>query len=415
MINAVASSTRSGRIRFVLILGSLSALAPLSIDLYLPGLPELSRELDASAAEVQLTLTSCLIGLALGQLLAGPLSDRLGRRRPLLVGLAAYAAASFACALSPTVYALVALRLVQGLAGAAGIVIARAIVRDLRSGAAAARLFSSLMLVTGLTPILAPIVGGQLLQVTSWRGLFVALAAAGVVLALATAAWLAETLPPEQRHGGSWHETMGTFRRLARDRVFVGYALVLGFAFGELLAYIAGSPFVIENLYGVSPRLFAIVFGVNSLGIVACSQVNGLLVMRIDPQRLLAGGLVTGALGGVALLAVTLAGIGLAGILPCLFVVVSSIGFVMPNATALAMTELPHVAGSASALLGVLQFVIGAAAAPLVGISGGRSAVPMAIVTATFGILGCVLLVLTRRAVRTPRSVPSTARAGEEA
>ena len=400
MINAVASSSLSGRIRLVVVLGSLSALGPLSIDLYLPGLPELSRALGASTSETQLTLTACLMGLALGQLLAGPLSDRQGRRRPLLVGLAAYAAASFACALSPTIYALIALRLVQGLAGAAGIVIARAIVRDLRSGAAAAQLFSVLMLVTGLAPILAPIIGGQLLQVTSWRGLFVLLAASGVLLLLASAAWLTETLPHERRDEGSWRETTRTFRRLLRDRVFMGYALVLGLAFGELFAYIAGSPFVIEDLYGVSPQVFAVVFGVNSVGIVACSQVNGLLVTRVGPRRLLTRGLVAGALAGVSLLVVSLAGIGLAGILPCLFVVVSSIGFVMPNATALALTEYPHVAGSASALLGLLQFAMGAAAAPLVGISGGSSAVAMAAVTATFGVLACVLLVLTRRAVR---------------
>jgi len=392
------ASTLSARIRLVLILGALSAMGPLSIDFYLPGLPELSDDLDASATQAQLTLTACLAGLAVGQLLAGPLSDRLGRRRPLLVGLACYAAASLACALSPSIYALVLLRLVQGFAGAGAIVIARAIVRDLRSGAAAARLYSVLMLVTGLAPMLAPILGGQLLQVMSWRGLFVGLAAAGVLLLLGSISWLAETLPPAMRHAGGWRETTRVFHRLARDRVFVGYALVLGLSFGEMFAYIAGSPFVVEDVYGVSPQLFAVVFGVNALGIVACSQLNGLLVGRVGPTRLLASGLAVGAVGGVTLLAVALAGgIGLAGILPCLFAIVSSIGLVIPNATALALTGYdPHVAGSASALLGVLQFGFGAAVAPLVGAAGVESAVPMAVVMATLGLCACGAFFLTR-------------------
>ena len=398
MTTIALASTLSARIRLVLILGALSAMGPLSIDFYLPGLPELSDDLDASATQAQLTLTACLAGLAVGQLLAGPLSDRLGRRRPLLVGLACYAAASLACALSPSIYALVLLRLVQGFAGAGAIVIARAIVRDLRSGAAAARLYSVLMLVTGLAPMLAPILGGQLLQVMSWRGLFVGLAAAGVLLLLGSISWLAETLPPAMRHAGGWRETTRVFHRLARDRVFVGYALVLGLSFGEMFAYIAGSPFVVEDVYGVSPQLFAVVFGVNALGIVACSQLNGLLVGRVGPTRLLASGLAVGAVGGVTLLAVALAGgIGLAGILPCLFAIVSSIGLVIPNATALALTGYdPHVAGSASALLGVLQFGFGAAVAPLVGAAGVESAVPMAVVMATLGLCACGAFFLTR-------------------
>jgi DHA1 family bicyclomycin/chloramphenicol resistance-like MFS transporter len=390
-------STLSGRVRFVLILGALSAMGPLSIDFYLPGLPALSDDLDASASQAQLTLTACLAGLAVGQLLAGPLSDRLGRRRPLLIGLFGYTAASLACALSPTIYALVVLRLVQGFAGAGAIVIARAIVRDLRSGAAAARLYSILMLVTGLAPMLAPILGGQLLRVMSWRGLFVGLAIAGVCLLLGSVSWLAETLPPGLRHPGSWRGTASTFSRLVHDRVFVGFALVLGLAFAQMFAYIAGSPFVIEDVYGVSPQLFAVAFGVNALGIVACSQLNGLLVNRVGPTRMLEAGLTVGAIGGVTLLAVSVGGIGLAGILPCLFVIVSSIGLVLPNATALALSGYdPQVAGSASALLGVLQFAFGAAVAPLVGAVGVDSAVPMAVVMATLGLSAFGAFLLTR-------------------
>lgn len=388
----------SRRIRLVVILGALSAFGPLSIDLYLPGLPELSRDLHAHAWEGQLTLTSCLAGLALGQLLAGPLSDRFGRRRPLIVGLAGYCVATVACAAAPSVYVLVALRLVQGLAGAAGIVIARAIVRDLRSGAAAARLFSLLLLVTGLAPTLAPILGGQLLRLTSWRGLFIALAVIVLALLVATATGLPETLPWERRDTRGWQQTMRTFRDLARDPVFVGYALVPGIAFGEMFAYISGSPFVLENVYGMSAQLYGVVFAVNALGLVVLSQLNAALVGRRSPERLLAAGLALGAAGSVTLLAVILiGGIGLWGILVCLFAIVSSLGFVLPNASALALTDYPQVAGSASALLGVMQFTIGAAVAPIVGSAGAHTALPMGIVIAVLGLAAVGGMVRTHR------------------
>jgi DHA1 family bicyclomycin/chloramphenicol resistance-like MFS transporter len=395
----VSRSALIRRLRLGLIIGSLTALAPLSIDLYLPALPELTSSFGASASEGQLTLTACLAGLALGQMLFGPLSDRLGRRPPVLAGLAAYGAASLACAFASSLWVLVALRLVQGLAGAAGIVIARAVVRDLRSGAAAARFFSYLMLVTGMAPILAPILGAQLLRVTTWNGLFVTLAIVGFLLLLATAAGLDETLPASRRRRGSVHETVRTSISLLRDRVFLGYALVLGFAFGELFAYIAGSPFVLQDIYGVSPQLYGGVFALNAVGLVVSGQINAALVGRVAPARLLAFGVAVSVTAGLCLLAVVLVGgIGLAGILPCLFAVVASLGFVMPNATALALTDYPHVAGSASALLGVLQFLIGAAVAPLAGAAGSESAVPMAVVIAALGVAAVAALDLSRRA-----------------
>ena len=394
----------SRQVRLGLIIGCLSALAPLSIDLYLPALPELTHGFGAGASAGQLTLTACLAGLALGQVVAGPLSDRLGRRRPLLVGLGIYCAASLACALAPSLWVLVALRLLQGLGGAAGIVIARAVVRDLRAGAAAARVFSMLMLVTGVAPVLAPVVGAQLLRVTSWRGLFVALSIIGLLLLLAVAVGLDETLPADRRRRGSWSQTARTFDRLLRDPIFLGYALVIAAAYGELFSYIAGSPFVIQDAYGVSPQLYGGVFALNALGLVVCGQINAALVGRVTPKRLLAFGVVIAAAAGLCLLAfVIVGGIGLAGILPCLFVVVASLGFVMPNATALALTAYPHVAGSASALLGLLQFLIGAAVAPLAGASGSASAVPMAVMIALLGMGGIGALGLTRRAAASSR------------
>jgi len=371
-----------GRVRLLLILGALSAFAPLSIDMYLPALPALGRGFGATASQAQFTLSACLLGLALGQMIAGPLSDALGRRRPLLTGVAAYAAASLLCVIAPSVGLLVLLRFIQGLAGAAGIVIARAIVRDRYSGIAAARYFSLLMLVNGLAPILAPIIGGQLLRVTSWRGVFVTLALIGVVLLLATARGLPETLAPADRHTCGIPATLVTFRRLLADRSFVGYALSSGFAFAAMFAYIAGSPFVLQDIYGVSPQLFSVVFGVNALGIIAASQINGRLVGRAPLRRLLAIGVGLTALGGLALLAVVVGRVGLVGVAPALFVVVASQGLVLPNATTLALSGHPRTAGSASALLGVLQYSIGAAAAPLVGIGGAASALPMAVVIA---------------------------------
>lgn len=386
----------------VVLLGALSAMGPLSMDLYLPGLPRMAGDLGTAASPAQLTVTACLLGLALGQLLAGPVSDARGRRGPLLVGLVAYGIASALCALAPTVWALIALRFVQGFAGAAGIVIARAVVRDRHSGVEAARFFALLMLVNGLAPILAPLIGGALLQVTTWRGIFAVLAAAGAVLAVATAVGLPESLAPERRHTGGLRTTRAAFRILLADRAFAGYALSAGLAFAAMFAYIAGSPFVLEDLYGLSPQLFSVVFGVNALGIVVLSQVGGRLVARVGPRRLLAAGLCGSAGGGAALLLAALAGLGLWALLPALWVVVASIGLVAPNSTALALAAHGEHAGSASALIGMAQFSLGAIAAPLVGLGGGASAVGMAAVIAALGAGALATFATLTRGDRAP-------------
>jgi DHA1 family bicyclomycin/chloramphenicol resistance-like MFS transporter len=374
--------------------------------MYLPGLPSLGRSLAAPAWAVQLTLTACLAGLALGQVLAGPLSDRFGRRRPLIAGVALYALASLLCAAAPSVAVLVVLRFAQGAAGAAGIVIARAIVRDMHSGAAAARFFSLLMLVNGLAPILAPVIGGQVLRVTTWRGVFVILAAIGVLLAAAAAAGLRETLPPEARHAGGVGDTVRTFGRLLTDRTFLGYALACGLAFGAMFAYISGSPFVIQDIYGASPQLFSVMFATNALGLVLSSQVNRVLLRAIQPRTILRTALRVQALAGLTLLVVVAAGGGAWGIVPLLFVVVASLGLVFPNATALALADHPRVAGSASGLLGVLQFIVGAATAPLVGVAGTGTALPMALTIAVLGVGGALsATVLATGPARLPRPV----------
>jgi MFS transporter, DHA1 family, multidrug resistance protein len=383
--------------QLVLLLGALSTFGPLSMDLYLPGLPSMARDLSAPAWAAQLTITTSMLGLAGGQLVAGPISDARGRRGPLLAGLTAYMLASLLCAMAPTIWVLLALRLVQGAAGAAGIVIARAIVRDLHSGVAAARFFAMLMLVAGLAPILAPLVGGQLLHVTDWRGIFVVLAGIGGALLLAAWWSLPDTLAPADRHAGGLRATLRVFGGLVRDRAFMGYTLAMGLSFGAMATYISGSPFVLEDIHGVSPQLFSVIFAVNAGGLVVASQVSRATVARAGPRRLLIIGTATSAIGGVGVLAAVVFDLGLAALLPGFFLVVASLGLVLPNSSALALADHPRTAGSASALLGLSQFAIGAAAAPLAGVGGSDTALPLAIVAATLSVSGLAcLLVLTR-------------------
>jgi DHA1 family bicyclomycin/chloramphenicol resistance-like MFS transporter len=384
-------------IRLVVILGSLSAFAPLSIDMYLPAFPSLARDLHAGPSAVQLTLTACLIGLATGQLVVGPLSDVLGRRRPLLVGLACYTVLSAACLVAPSVWALAALRLLQGFGGSAGLVIAIAAVRDRYAGVAMARYLSTLMLVNGLAPIVAPVIGGQLLRFTSWRGVFVVLTAVGVVLLVACLAWFEESLPPERRRTGSMRDTLRSYGVLVRDRRFTGYALTGGFAFAAMFAYISGSSFVLQDIFGLSPQQFALVFGTNALGILAVGQLNRWLVTRVSPRLLLAVGLTAAFAGGMLLLAAVLADWGLPALLPGLFAVVASIGIALPNTRALATVEYRDLAGTSSALLGVGQFAVGGLVAPLIGIGGTGTAVPMVVVIAVLTVLALVVFGLMTR------------------
>ncbi len=380
-----------------LILGGLTATPPLAMDMYLPALPEVTRSLHAPAATVQLTLTACLAGMALGQLLVGPMSDRWGRRRPLLAGLAVYVVATALCALAPTVEALVAFRLAQGLAGAAAIVIARAVVRDLYDGVAMARFFSTLMLISGVAPVVAPLIGGQVLRATDWRGVFVVLTVVGVLLAGLVWRRLPETLAPEDRHSGGVGEALRAMRGLLADRAFTGYMLAGGFAFAALFAYIAASPFVIQEIYGASPQTFSLLFGLNSVGLVVVGQINGkVLVGRVSLDRVLGVGLAIVILAAAALLLMSLDVFGEVGLVPvaaALFVLMSAMGVTLPNTQALALLRTKHAAGSASALLGTSSFLIGAIASPLVGIAGEDTAVPMAVVqlSAALVALACFM------------------------
>ncbi|PPS90270.1 multidrug effflux MFS transporter [Streptomyces sp. MH60] len=380
-----------------LILGSLTATPPLAMDMYLPALPEVTRSLSAPAATVQLTLTACLAGMALGQIVVGPMSDKWGRRRPLLAGLAVYVVATALCAVAPNVELLVAFRLVQGLAGAAGIVIARAVVRDLYDGVAMARFFSTLMLISGVAPVVAPLIGGQILRVTDWRGVFVVLVVVGVVLGVVVWARLPETLPVEERHAGGVGDTLRAMRGLLADRAFTGYMLVGGFAFASLFAYVAASPFVMQEIYGASAQTFSLLFGLNSIGLVVVGQINGkILVGRVRMDRVLGLGLVVVIAAATVLLLMSLGVFGEVGLGPVaavLFVLMSAMGISLPNTQALALMRVKKSAGSASALLGTSSFLIGAVASPLVGIAGEDTAVPMAVVQLVAAVVALGFLV----------------------
>ncbi|MGW0587761.1 multidrug effflux MFS transporter [Streptosporangium sp. NPDC002607] len=373
----------------LIILGALSAIGPLSIDMYLPAFPAIAADLGTGQAQVQLTLTACLIGVSVGQVVAGPLSDVRGRRGPLLLGILAYAVASLLCAFSPSVYGLVGLRLLQGIAGGAALVIVRAVVRDLYEGAAIARIFATLMLVTGLAPILAPLAGAQLLNHTSWRGVFVALSVAGLLLLAAALSGVHETLPADQREGGGLRHTLVTFRHLFGDRSFMAPALAGGLGFAGMFAYISGSPFVLQEVYETSAQTFSLVFGLNALGLTVTAQIGGRLAgRRIAPARLILIGLFTSVAGAVTLLATALFHLPLPVLVAALFVIMCGAGFVMPGSAALALAgQPPQIAGSAAALTGVLQFALGALAAPLVGLGGEGSALPMAVVLAGFTLV----------------------------
>ncbi|MFG2824014.1 multidrug effflux MFS transporter [Kitasatospora sp. NPDC048365] len=373
----------------VAVLGALVALGPLTTDLYLPALPGLTADLHSTAPAAQLTLTGSLLGLALGQLLFGPLSDRLGRRRPLLVGMAVYTLATVVCALADSMAVLVVGRALQGAAGAAGLVISRAIVRDRLEGVAMIRFLASMGLISGLAPILAPVVGAQLLHVTDWRGTFAVLAVLGALLTAGAALWLRETLPAEKRHGDGLSTTVRAIGGLLRDRPFLGYVLTSTFAFGALFAYVGGSSVVLQTVYGVSPQTYSLIFAVNSIAVVGFTQLNGrVLVQRFSSRSLLIVGLAAAALaGGAVVLFTTAWDVGLAGVWPALFLLMASMGIVLPNSSAQALTMAPHAAGSASALLGTGTFLCGSVVAPLSSVGGHPSALALGTVVLTCAVI----------------------------
>ncbi|WP_127782226.1 multidrug effflux MFS transporter [Rhodococcus sp. X156] len=383
----------------ILILALLTAVSPLATDMYLPAFPEMADELGTSATSIQLTLTAFLLGMGVGQLLIGPLSDSIGRRKPLLVGSVVCLVATVACAVAPNVELLTVARLVQGLSGAAGVVLARAIISDTARGAAAAKLIGVMMVIMVIAPVVAPLAGGAIVASTSWRVVFWALSALTALMLLGAVTLAKETLPPSERHPGGFASVIQGARTVLANRSYVGYLLTFCFSFAALFAYISASPFVVQNVLGFSEGQFSLVFGGNALLVVLTSSVAAALAGRVSYRRMVVGGVTVMTLASVGLLVSALSGLPTVPTLVLFAIFQGSLGFIFSNATALALAQVTSHAGTGSAFLGFVQFLLAAAITPLVGIGGEHTAVPMAV-----AMLVCTVLSMLAFATLTPRA-----------
>ena len=392
--------TGKKRIQLAILLGSLGLLGPFTIDTYLPSFPTIVKDFHTTASLVQISLTSCLLGLGLGQLIIGPLSDVKGRKKPLLIFITLYLLASLTCSFAPNIYFLIISRLVQGFAAAGGLVISRAIVRDLFSGKELTKFFTMMVLVGNLGPIVAPIAGGGILAFTNWHGVFVALACVGAVLLFTVTLKLEETLPKEKRVPSNLPQIMKNFGSLFRDRTFMGYALTQGFTTAGIFAYVSGVPFVYQNIYGVTPQQFSFLFGTNGLALIIGSQLVGRLADKVSERTFLKLGLVISNVAGVSLLIALLLKAPLFAVAIPIFFFISSISMIGTTSFALAIETQGHIAGSASALLGLLPFVLGSISAPLVGIAGANSGIPMGVIIFSTSFLAFLSYFVFVRKVR---------------
>ncbi|MEP6478925.1 MAG: multidrug effflux MFS transporter [Rhodoglobus sp.] len=400
------SLTPRQRLVYILVLGALTALGPFTVDLYLPAFPAVEHELGVSPALVQLTLTATAVGFALGQLIVGPWSDKVGRRLPLIIATSVHVLASLGVAMAPDITWLIALRVLQGVGAAAGGVVAVATVRDLFGGLPLVRMMSRLSLVSGLAPILAPVIGSQLLRFLDWRGIFWALAAYGLVILVCAYIFIVETLPPARR-GDLGHSTVRQrYGVLFHDRVFVGIAVIAGMTFSGLFAYLSSSSFLFQQVYGLNAQQFGLLFAVNSVGVVAGVQLSSRLARYVGPQWIIAGVTVVLLLSALTIVLLDSLHFGLFGILVPLWFFVFACGFSFPMTQVLAIANHGSEAGTAASLLGALNFGLAGAISPIVGLFGIRNAVPMgAIMAATATVSIVVLWVVVR-----PRSVPALAR-----
>lgn len=380
----------------------LTVFGPISMDLYLPALPALTAELGAATSVAQLTVTACLIGLAAGQLIAGPVSDRHGRRGILLIGIVAYIATSLLCAASPTVELLIAARFVQGLAGGVGIVIAQAAGRDVFAGRHLIRFYARLTVVGGFAAVVGPLLGGLLTTVVDWRGLFVFLAIVGAGILALTLQRFGETLPAEQRTTGGVTRLLHDYRTLLSDRVFIGAILNQGFLYAALFAYLSGATFVLQDIYGLSPLEYALAFGANSADFMLFGHLAGKASEHGHVRATLASGVLIVALGAAGLLMAGLAPMPLWVVLASLFALAIGVSISSPPATTLALVGYPQIAGTASSLLGMIRFGFGGVAAPLVGVAGSLSILPLGVVTVAAAAFAAGALFLTLRASRSP-------------
>lgn len=364
----------------------------MSVDMYLPSLPTIAADFGVAPSATQWTLTSFFIGMALGQAVYGPLADRYGRKPPLYVGLLVYIVASVGCALAPNATTLMAARFIQAVGGCAGVVIARAVVRDRFDARTSARIYSLLMLVMGLAPILAPLLGGWVLMVAGWRMIFIALALFGFSCLFAVWRHLPETRPTTTLATPGIGLTLRVYAGLLRDRTFLGYVLSGGLAQAGMFAYITGSPHVFIELYGVPASAYGWLFGLNALGLIASSQINRRFLLSHTAGMILRRANRTTVLLGLALILVTTGDWGgLPALAICLFGYLASLGFTAPNALALALAQQGQRAGTASALIGTLQFGLATLSSLTVGLLGAESALPMAGVIAACGLLAYIV------------------------
>jgi drug resistance transporter, Bcr/CflA subfamily len=395
----------SGRERlvYILVLGALTALGPFTIDLYLPAFPVLEGDMHVSAAAIQLTLTGTTVGFAVGQLLVGPWSDKVGRRLPLLLATGVHIVASMGAALSPDITWLAVFRVMQGFGAAAGGVVAMAMVRDLFGGRPLVRMLSRLALVSGLAPVLAPVIGSQLLSIMPWRGIFWVLAGYGAVVVVAVWIFIVETLPRERRQDAG-HSTLGQrYRAVLTDRVFVGIALVGGMTFSGLFAYLSASPFLFQQIYAFDAQQYGLLFAVNSLGVVFGVQASSRLTKYVGPQWILAVTTAAMLALGVLIVVLDVAGAGLWGILIPLWFFIACCGFSFPCIQVLGLNSHGHEAGTAASLLGAVNFGMAGVISPIVGLLGVSNAVPMGAVMVGTSVISVLVLWFVVR----PRSVPA--------
>jgi DHA1 family bicyclomycin/chloramphenicol resistance-like MFS transporter len=383
----------------LVVLALLSAVAPVATDLYLPAFPEMTAELQASATAVQLTLTAFLLGLTFGQLTFGPLSDRLGRRRPLIVGALLCVAASVVAATAPSVGILIAARFAQGFGGAAGMVIGRAVISDLTGGKAAGRAFSLMMIVGGVAPVVAPFAGGLLVDSLGWRGILWVVGAIAVAMLISIVAVVRESHPEERRAELKADAAQGIspWTEL-RSRTYLTNTLAFAFGFAVMMAYISASPFVYQVMIGLTPMQYGIAFGVNALGMITVSAVSSRLTQTVSSAKLLGVGLGLTVATTLVLLTLVLTGVPAWLMMIPIFVAVACQGLILGNATALALSAVPRAAGSGSAGLGALQFGLGAAVSPLVGLGGEHTALPLAVVMVTVSVLALTAYLAGRQA-----------------
>ena len=355
----------------------MTAMAPLSTDMYLPSLPVMQADFGISASLVQMTLTMTMLGMALGQIFAGPVSDYYGRKKPLLVGMVAFTAATLGCVLAENIVAFLCFRFVMGFAGASGIVVSKAIARDVCEGPELTRFFAMLMMVNGLAPIIAPVIGGQILLFTTWRGVFVTLVAIGFVLLLATLAYK-ETLSPEKRLAGL-KASFAKFPQLLKNRYFLGHCLLQCFVFGGFFAYISGSPFVFQNIFQVSPQAYSLIFGGIGVGLLVAGALPARLAGRVPEEKMLQTAMLISFFGSVLLFVGFWFEVGLAVILPILFFTITPLSVLGASSFSLALSRQGKNAGTASALLGFSSMILGGCMMPLVGIAGEHTAIPMCV------------------------------------